>query len=566
MRRYLPLVWTLALPFVLSGCVLFNMIGGSMDRGLPVEENTRSIDPIFEETFDAVPDGANLRDHFSQADNPDSFDRSRMSGTITIDGGVVELGSQRIAIEIPGLANVENPILKVAIKNDNGSGSPVPNLKLAVGNRYSTSGGVGEDGYRAHGEHHVTHSDFQVLEIPLDPAHTHTNLLNFRGIVGASSTAGLFIDWIQVIAGSGGGSDARGEPGAPGDGPSGPDDPDIPPEGPETIDDAYFGLVGYASMNGGVTGGAGPNGRVVFVSTGQQLHDELYANERRHKGDKKYGDPVPLVIYVNGTITPTNSGGQRKIDMKDQAAVSIIGLGDGGEFDGTGLKIVRSQNVIIRNLRIHHIRSPEDGIEIQDSSNIWIDRNSIYNDLLLNNKDFHDGLLDIKGTSEYITVSWNKFYNNAKGLLVGHNDTPGGQPDKITYHHNHFYNLGSRAPLIRHATVHLFNNLFEDIHASATNVRMGAQARIENNYYDNVGSGTVDSHAGQIEGPIGWWYGSPQTGYWHVLGNVFVNSPVSSYQSTTTVSVPYDYSMALNSAERARQLVQQYAGAGSPSL
>ena len=121
-------------------------------------------------------------------------------------------------------------------------------------------------------------------------------------------------------------------------------------------------------------------------------------------------------------------------------------------------------------------------------------------------------------------------------------------------------------PLIRYATVHLFNNYFHNIDGSGINCRNGAQVKIENNYFDNVGSGTVDSHAKQVQGPIGWWYGGSQTGYWEVSGNKFVNCPVSNYSSTTTVNIPYDYSMALNSADRARELVIKYAGAGSPSL
>ena len=58
----------------------------------------------------------------------------------------------------------------------------------------------------------------------------------------------------------------------------------------------------------------------------------------------------------------------------------------------------------------------------------------------------------------------------------------------------------------------------------------------------------------------------PQTGDWEVIGNIFVDCPVSEYESTTTVHIPYDYGMALNDAERAKELVLMYAGAGSPSL
>lgn len=545
----------------------------------PPEENV-----LFRETFENVPNGSNISSTSvrSYLDNPDAI--VNISGAMLVNDGILEMSDKRFAIQIPGLADAVKPVLRVTIKNDNGSGGAVPNLKLAVGSAYSTGGTE----FTAHGEHPITNNQFQVLEVELNKDYTHTGILNFRGIVNKNGTAGLFIDAIEVVDAAGtsqpaepGGPDDPGhsdpgnpgnpsdpgDPGDPGNPGGGPNDPppDIPTEPPETIDDAYFGLVGWAAMNGGTTGGAGcPEDKILFIDNGRDLYDALYANERRHKGDKKYGDPYPLIIYITGKITPENTG-EDKIDLKDQKDVSIIGLGDLGEFDGIGIKLTRAENIIIRNLTIHHVRSPEDGIEIVESRNVWIDRNTFYNELLINNKDYYDGLLDIKSDSEYITVSWNKFYHNAKGLLVGHTDSP-EYATRITYHHNHFYNLYSRVPLIRYAEVHMFNNLIEDISGSAINVRMGAKVRVENNYFDNVGSGKVDSHANQIEGPIGWWYGSPQTGYWEVIGNIFVNCPVSEYESTTSVHIPYDYGMALNDAERARELVLMYAGAGSPSL
>lgn len=556
-----------------AGVVSVTASYGSV-RSNPVVISVAGPVVLFLETFDNVPDGTNIRNDQSALDNPGSFSRDEMSGTVTVRGGVAELGSQRVAFLVPGLAEAVEPVLRVTIKNDSGSGIPVAGLKLAVGNRYSTGGAVGGDGYRAHGEYPIDHSDFRMVEIPLNTEHTHTGTIQLRGIVGSSSTAGLFIDEIEVVdllggstpgpgdGGPGGGDDGGDQGGGSGSQP--PPVPSTPP--PPVIDDAYFGLVGYASLNGGVTGGEGPNSRVVFIDNGRDLVDELYANERRHKGDKKYGDPVPLVIYITGKITLANTG-VGKIDIKDQKDVSIIGYRDLGELDGVGIKLTRAENVIIRNLTIHHVRNGDtkDGIEIDDSKFIWIDRNTIYNDLV-SDVDYYDGLLDIKNGARYITVSWNVFHSNAKGLLVGHTDSDSKPPDKITYHHNHFYNLNTRVPLIRHAEVHMFNNVIQDIVGSGTNVRMGARVRIENNWYENVGSGNRDSHAGYIEGPIGWWYGSPQTGYWEVIGNKFVNNPVNEYQSTTTMAIPYDYSMALNSAERARELVLDYAGAGSPSL
>ncbi|TCT15355.1 pectate lyase [Natranaerovirga pectinivora] len=324
-----------------------------------------------------------------------------------------------------------------------------------------------------------------------------------------------------------------------------PSNPTPPPSG------SMFDLVGYAALNGGTTGGAG--GDVIYVDNGADLYQALR---------QKRNNNTPLTIYITGTITQANSS-HSKIDVKDVSDVSIIGVGTSGELDGVGITISRANNIIIRNLSIHHVRQGSGtAIEITESShNIWIDHNDFYSQTDVH-KDYYDGLVDIKRNAEYITVSWNKFYDHHKGMLVGHTDNESLKADKITYHHNYFYNIGTRLPLIRYADVHMFNNYFKDIFGSAINARMGARVRVENNYFDNVGSGQVDTHAGYIQGPIGWFYGSSQTGYWHVIGNKFVNCPVSNYTSTTTFNVPYNYSSVLHTADEAKDLVLQYAGVG----
>ncbi|MFX1237551.1 MAG: family 16 glycoside hydrolase, partial [Promethearchaeota archaeon] len=63
-----------------------------------------------------------------------------------------------------------------------------------------------------------------------------------------------------------------------------------------------YDLVGYATLNGGTTGGQG--GATVTVNTGTALQDAI-----------KQGGP--RIIYVNGTINPGNSSGLSKIDIKD---------------------------------------------------------------------------------------------------------------------------------------------------------------------------------------------------------------------------------------------------------
>ncbi|MEE2039996.1 right-handed parallel beta-helix repeat-containing protein [Nocardiopsis sp. CT-R113] len=322
--------------------------------------------------------------------------------------------------------------------------------------------------------------------------------------------------------------------------------------------------VGYASMNGGTDGGYGGSTVHEYVlseyaswstesTPGQALY-ELLNDHQDNEGDG-------LVVHVDVTVTPDQVD-ESKIDVKDVSNVSILGVGDSGEFDGIGFKLSRSHNVVFRNLAIHHVSQGEgDALEVaSESSNVWIDHNEFYSELDGVDKDHYDGLVDIKHGSEYVTVSWNTFTDHWKTSLVGHNDSASSAPDFITYHHNLFSNLNTRVPLVRHADVHMLNNVFEDIGGSAVNARMGARILVEGNSFDNVGSGEEDGTTGQVEGPVGWWYGSSETGYWNLVDNAFTDSPSDHLESTTDFTVPYPYDA--ETPAQARESVAAHAGTG----
>nr|WP_307391086.1 pectate lyase [Bacillus horti] len=297
-------------------------------------------------------------------------------------------------------------------------------------------------------------------------------------------------------------------------------------------------IVGFASLNGGTTGGSGPNSDVVTVTTGTQLQNAL-----KNKNANR-----PLTIFVNGTITPSNSTGLSKIDIKDVDNVSILGVGTRGELNGIGIKIWRANNIIIRNLKIHHVNiGDKDAISIEGpSSNIWIDHNELYNSLDVH-KDFYDGLLDVKRNAEYITISYNYFHDSWKTSLVGSSDSDNFDR-KITYHHNRWENINSRAPLFRFGQGHLFNNYYNNIIDTGINTRMGARLRIEHNHFENSKDPIVSLYSSQI-------------GYYHVVNNKYVNS-TGSMPTTSTVNYTPPYSYTLLPVDNVKSHVIQYSGVG----
>lgn len=322
-----------------------------------------------------------------------------------------------------------------------------------------------------------------------------------------------------------------------------------------------FELVGFATLNGGTTGGTG--GKEVTATSVSQVNELLSAR-------KKSKDTSPLIIKFDRKLT-----GSEVIACKEVSNITFLGVGGKGELEGAGINVVKSKNIIIQNMKIHHTRAPMDAIGIENSQNVWVDHCELYNmigdcngdgvvtpndgDTAGGDVDWYDGLLDVKKSSEYITVSWTYFHDSYKTSLVGSSDSD-DYDRKITFHHNIYSNLKSRTPSYRGGTGHMFNNYYVNVSGSGINSRVGAKLRIEGNVFENVGCGAVDSKTGFAEGPIGAYYSS-NVGYWDVKDNIFVdcvgNQPTT---STCSFNPPYNYSHVLQPASQVKETVLKYAG------
>jgi pectate lyase len=322
--------------------------------------------------------------------------------------------------------------------------------------------------------------------------------------------------------------------------------------------------IGYAATNGGTAGGFGASAVNEIVlseywpdsgaaSPGDALAELL--------GEHQDASDAGLVIYVDETITAADTEAE-EIDVEDVEHVSILGVGETGELDGVGINVSGAHDVVIRNLVIHNVTEGEgDGIGVQNAStNVWIDHNELYNEYPDVDKDYYDGLVDVKGGSQDITVSWNHLHDSWKTMLTASSDDEGENADRITYANNWFENLNSRVPLIRRSEVHMLNNYFQNVEDSAVNARMGAQVLVEGNYFENVGSGSVDGDTGDVHGPVGWFYGSDEPGYWNLVDNTFVDTPHEHLESTTDFEVDYEYEALASSDTKAR--VTEGAGIG----
>ncbi|WP_304452682.1 cellulose binding domain-containing protein [Nocardiopsis sp. YSL2] len=292
-----------------------------------------------------------------------------------------------------------------------------------------------------------------------------------------------------------------------------------PSEDTGNADAAADGPTGWAGENGGTTGGEG--GPTVAVSSGDELLDALEQDG-------------PRVIEVSGTI---ELSGMHSVPSN----TSIIGT-DGAEITGGGLNLSGVENVVIRNIAFSDW--DDDAINVQQgSTNVWVDHNSFTNG--------YDGAVDIKRESDFVTVSWNHFFDHRKTMLLGHSDghTEDAGHLRVSYHHNFLDGSFSRHPRVRFGeTVHVFNNYYVDNDYGVAST-MDAGVLVEGNYFDGVKAPT---HVG---------YGDSDDGRLVERDNVYANGSGEPESAGSVAPVPYDYS--LDAAEEIPSIVRAGAGPGN---
>jgi pectate lyase len=323
---------------------------------------------------------------------------------------------------------------------------------------------------------------------------------------------------------------------------------------------ATGGVTGFATQNGGTTGGAG--GQTVRATTGTAIHAALC---------NRASSSTPIIIQVEGTINHGNttkvSGSScntaaDKIELKEISNVTIIGVGGGAVFDQLGIHIRDSSNIIIQNVTVRNVKksgSPlsngGDAIGMESTvRNIWVDHTTL--EASGGESEGFDGLFDMKDNTQYVTLSYSILRNSGRGGLIGSSESDRSN-GYVTFHHNSYQNIDSRTPLLRGGIAHIYNNSYVNLAESGINSRAGARARVDNNYFKNS------------KDVLGTFYTS-EAGYWQVSGNVFDNVTWSARSSehnpagpnptsNTTVSIPYSFS--LDPANCVPDVVSRTAGA-----
>ncbi|MBB2924586.1 polysaccharide lyase family 1 protein [Cellulomonas cellasea] len=168
--------------------------------------------------------------------------------------------------------------------------------------------------------------------------------------------------------------------------------------------------------------------------------------------------------------------------------VTIVGLGEEARIVGANIRVRDSRNVILRNLTFSDAydcfpqwdptdgatgnwNSEYDNVTVMNATNVWV-ANSTFDDgdhpnnslpeVFGRTFEIHDGMLDVTNSANYVTISYNRFLNHDKTMLIGSsNNRPADVGTlKVTVHHNLFDGIGQRAPRVRYGQVHVYNNLY----------------------------------------------------------------------------------------------------------
>ncbi len=245
----------------------------------------------------------------------------------------------------------------------------------------------------------------------------------------------------------------------------------------------YQTPAGWASEAGGTAGGGEKPELSYYVTNIGELRQAI-----EESGDR------PKRIWIGGLIDA--SGGVPYLNRQDQSRrgrifigsnTTLMGIDENARFVESALIIQDVSNVIIHNIYIENPVDVDpqfeegdgwnaewDGLSIIRAQHVWVS-NVTFSDGRFTMDMYktvdgwkyvqHDGSLDIKRASDYVTVSHCVFTLHDKTILIGHsdnNDEEDAGKLRVTFHDNLFTRVVQRTPRVRFGNVHLFNNVFDN--------------------------------------------------------------------------------------------------------
>lgn len=166
--------------------------------------------------------------------------------------------------------------------------------------------------------------------------------------------------------------------------------------------------------------------------------------------------------------------------------ITIDGRGRRVTLLDDGLGVYGSKNVILTHFTIDgRLTRITQAVNVANGSrDVWVNH--------LDLSRMSDRLLNVKNGSTDVTVSWTKFHDSNKVMLLNNITSSDifknyGRDSiaRVTLHNNYFLNTVQRNPRAQFGNFHLFNNLLEDWNLYGMSFSLAARALVEGNMFSN---------------------------------------------------------------------------------
>lgn len=239
-------------------------------------------------------------------------------------------------------------------------------------------------------------------------------------------------------------------------------------------------------------------------------------------------DKTPIAFRIIGKVSLSDldhiSSSAEGLQVKGATMnMTFEGVGDDATVYGFGFLLREAVSVEFRNFAI--MRCLDDAMSLDTkNSHVWIHNMDLFYGKKGSAADQAkgDGTVDIKGDSKYVTVAYNRFWDNGKASMCGMKSETG--ENWITYHHNWFDHSDSRMARVRTMSVHMYNNYYQHCDVYGIGATSGSSVFMESNYFDATKRPIMSSLQGTDAKGDGTFSGE-KGGLIKAYGNVFANKP-----------------------------------------
>lgn len=278
-------------------------------------------------------------------------------------------------------------------------------------------------------------------------------------------------------------------------------------------------------------------------------------------------DKTPIAFRIIGKVNLSDldhiSSSAEGLQVKGAMMnMTFEGVGDDATVYGFGFLLREAESVEFRNFAI--MRCLDDAMSLDTKNyHVWIHNMDLFYGKKGSAADQAkgDGTVDIKGDSQYITVAYNRFWDNGKASMCGMKSETG--PNYITYHHNWFDHSDSRMARVRTMSVHMYNNYYQHNDVYGIGATSGSSVFMESNYFDAVKRPIMSSLQGTDAKGDGTFSGE-KGGLIKAYGNVFANKPANfSYVPYAENNTSFDAYEVSNPSEQVPASVKTLVGGTS---